>query len=271
MFIKALLVLGIFFFNHLSYADPNKDLPYRKEIMKIMDPLVYSGFQDLVKPEVDLKIDFEKRIWMLKNIYKYDMNSIVIQQGYYGLCAELAVYVFDRLHPQLTDPYDLKFVTVTEGGFFQTDQSNHIALLLIDSSTKNSYIIDPSFHKYGNVADMKEYKILAVKDVLSFMQNKSRDFLFQVDKAMPLFFKDDLLVSFSITSVEGVFDKNNFLFVIGVDHLNNKTNSTIIALGKHKSQVKSYVDKTSLLQIFSTDEVDKLVYKLDDWIKQVED
>ena len=74
--------------------------------------------------------------------------------------------------------------------------------------------MDPSFHKYGKIKDMPEYHVLDIQDTLGFTKNKSHDVSFFVDQAMPVYDKDDFLLSFAVIAVDGKFDRDNFCFVV---------------------------------------------------------
>src|SRR5665213_2730196 len=106
--------------------------PYYDAVMRIIAPLEYSGVPVMVKPQVGLSIDFAKRTWTLHNIHDYDSQGrVILEQGRYGLCAELATFVFEQMKPFLSNQYEVRFAMVTESGFFAAGQSNHIVLVLV--------------------------------------------------------------------------------------------------------------------------------------------
>ncbi len=156
-----------------------------------------------------------------------------------------------------------------ESGFFPTYESNHIVLLMGDRLSKNTYLIDPSFHKYGKIKDLSEYQILGVQEVLSFAKKKSHDVSFRVGEAMPLFIKGDILVSFSVTPVDGKFDKNNFLFLVSVNRRNKIAGLNIVMVGKDNGKIESFEGRDFLEVLLNPQDIDTLHKRLDTWIKQI--
>jgi hypothetical protein len=244
--------------------------PYYDAIMKIIAPLEYSGVPALVKPQVTLSVDFDKRVWALHNIHEYDgKGDIILEEGRYGLCAELATYLFEKIKPILEGRYEIKFAMVAEAGFFPSGQSNHIVLILVDRSSKEIYLIDPSFHKYARLKDLPEYRVLNIQDTLSFVKDKSVDVSFGADQAIPLYIKNDFLLSFSVTSVDGKFDKDNFIFVIAANRRYKFTGRDIVMIGRHNREFEDFENKAFLEQLLSQDEIGVLFDKLKSWIEKV--
>ena len=251
-------------------AVSDADLPYHDTIMGLVHSLEYSGFPVLTKPGVTLGIDFEKRTWTLRNVHQYDaQGEVVLEQGRYGLCAELSTYLYEKLRPLLSNRYDMKFAMATEAGFFPTFQSNHIILLMFDRATRDAYIIDPSFHKYGKANELSGYSILSVQDTLSFVADKSRDVSFQVDSAMPLFIKDDLLLSFAVTSVDGKFDRDNFLLVVAANKREKFAGLDILMAGKYNGRSEGFESKYAVGRALRPDEIEALYRQLNAWLKQI--
>ena len=268
-----LIVFLIFFIPGMAWAEnpsvPQK-LPYYDEIMKIIDPMEYSGFPIVIKPEVNLKIDFDRRRWTLQNIHQYDEQGLIkLDQGRYGLCAELATYLYEKLQPILSKKYDIKFAMATQAGFFPTYESNHIILLMREGLTQKTYLIDPSFHHYGRLEDFSEYTILNIQDALSFIKDKSQDVSFKADQAVPLFIKDDLMVSLSATSVDGKFDRNNFFLVVSVNLRNKISGLNIVIVGRQNNQMESFESRELLGKLLNSEDIDQLHKKLDIWLGQI--
>ena len=267
--------LFIFFFLYIlivptfSWAD-KPQLPYYDEIMKIINSIEYSAFETITKPEVDLRVDFNKKTWTLLNIHQYDaQGGIVLEQGRYGLCAELSTYTYQKLQTFLPKQYDIKFAAATESGFFPTYESNHIVLVMHDQSAQNTYLIDPSFHRYGDIRDFYEYKVFGFQDALKFIKDQSHYISFFTDQAMPLFIKEGLLVSFSVTSVDGRFDKNNFLLVVSASRHNTEDMVNIIVIGRYDGQMESFEGKEAVEELLGQQRIDNLYKKLTLWLQKI--
>jgi len=252
------------------HSDAMSSPPFYDAIMKIMVPLEYSGVPVMVKPRVALSVDFGRRTWTLHNIHEYDSQGVVIlEQGRFGLCAELATYLFEKIKPLLDGRYEVKFAMVTEPGFFSTDLSNHIVLLLQDRSDGQIYLIDPSFHKYARMKDLAEYQVINTQDTLSFVRDKSHDVSFGVDQAIPLYIKNDFLLSFSVTSVDGKFDRDNFIFVISANRRNKFAGRDIVLIGRRNKEFEDFQDRQVLNQLLTEGEINILFDKLKSWIEKV--
>jgi len=264
------LTVLIAIFPSLGLCDGQLSPPFYDTIMKIMGPLEYSGVQVMVKPQVTMNIDFAHRMWTLRNIHEYDsQGGIILEQGHYGLCAELATFLFEKIKPLLNGQYEVKFAMVTESGFFAAGQSNHIVLLLVDKSNNQVYLIDPSFHKYARMKDLTEYHVINIQDTLSFVKDQSHDVSFGVDQAIPLYIKNDFLLSFAVTSVDGKFDKDNFIFVISANRRYKFGGRDIVGIGRRNKEFEDFEDKSLLDQLLTPQEIKVLFDKLKTWIEEV--
>ena len=245
--------------------------PMYEAIMKIMQPLEYSGVPAMTKPGVSLDLDFEKRSWTLHNIHQYDpQGAVKLEQGRYGLCAELATYLFEKIRPVLNDRYDIKFAMVSESDFFSEGRANHIVLLILDKSDQEVYLADPSFHVYARTKDLAGYRVLNVQDTLSFVKDKSADVSFSADQAIPLYIKGDFLLSFSVTSVDGKFDRDNFIFVISAIRRLKFAGRDIVVIGRRNKVFVDFQDKTLLTQLLTEAEINTLFDRLKTWIERIE-
>jgi hypothetical protein len=264
------MILAMVLFPTAAYSDPLPLPPYYEDIMKVIEPLQYSGVQVMVKPQVNLTIDFTHWRWTLHNIHEYDNHGgIILEEGRFGLCAELATYLFEKIRPILDDSYDLKFAKVTESSFFPTEDSNHIVLLLADKATKQIYILDPSFHVYGRAKDLAGYRVLDIQDTLSFIKDQSHDVSFGANQATPLYIKNDILLSFAVTSIDGKFDRDNFIFVISANRRSKSRSRDIVIIGRRNKEFQDFQDKAILEQLLTPAEINTLFEKLKSWIRQV--
>lgn len=251
-------------------GEPKNDLPFYEAIMGIIQPLEYSGFPVMVRPQVNLSVDFDRRAWSLQNIHDYDaQGGIILEQGHYGLCAELATYLYEKLKPMLDARFEVKFAMATESGFFSAENSNHIVLLMVDRASHEAYLIDPSFHKYAKIRDLPEYHVLDIQDSLGFIKDKSHDVSFFVDQAIPLYIKDDFLLSFSVIAVDGKFNRDNFLFVVSANRRNKFWGRDILAVGRRRGQLDDFEDKFLLQQLLTADQIKILESKFNDWLQQI--
>ena len=169
----------------------------------------------------------------------------------------------------LNDRYVVKFAMVTESGFFSTGQSNHIVLILVDKFNQQPYLIDPSFHKYARMKDLHEYHVLSIQDTLSFVKDQSHDVSFGVDQAIPLYIKRDFLLSFAVTSVDGKFDKDNYILVISANRRNVFSGQDIVMIGRHNNDFEDYENKAMLEVLLTPQEIRTLFDKIKTWMVQI--
>jgi hypothetical protein len=228
--IFLLIAFGLFFVLGFFYSEFSKeqiyfskiqaDAPYQKEIEKIISPLRYSGIADLNRPEVYLTIDFDRKQWTLKNIHTFDKEgNLLLAEGKYGLCGDLAAYTYQKLTDILDKQrFVINFVKVYESGYFSPPISTHYVLCIIDRKKfdkKNKlvpkiYVLDPSFRRYGEISMFENYIPVEYKTSLYFFENKSPNETFKAGAATPLYISRHTLVSLGIDSANNKFDKDNF-------------------------------------------------------------
>ena len=246
----------------------SKELPHYHEVMRLMSRLAYSGLPSILKPQVTLSIDFDKGTSILHNVHEFDaQGKVLLEEGRYGLCAELATYVYEEIKGLFEDRYVIKFARVAESGFFAKDQSNHIVLMVFDKLSRDIFLIDPSYQRYGQWADLMEYTVLAMHDALYFVRDKSPDVLFAVDQAMPLYIKNDLLLSFAVASVDGVFNRDNYLFVVSVNFRYEKATLDVMAVGRRNGHPDGFERTLLLEKLFSLEEIKALHQKISSWVQ----
>jgi len=266
---SALLIVFLILSPLCGLCEGPSQPPLYETIMKIIDPLEYSVLPVMIKPQAEVKVDFNSRHWTLRNIHEYDAKGhILLEDGRYGLCAELATYVFEKLQPLLDARYELKFAMVTEATFFAEGQSNHIVLLLVDKPQGQIYLIDPSFHKYARMKELSDYRVLNIQDTLSFVKDQSHDATFSVNQAIPLYIKGDFLLSFSVTSIDDKFDKSNFIFVISASRNGQFTSRDILVIGRRNNEFQDFEDATMFHQLLNPEETSVLFDRLKTWIKE---
>ncbi|MBI2069546.1 MAG: hypothetical protein HYT79_03010 [Elusimicrobia bacterium] len=215
------LLTGVYFWrqNHQARADVFQErtvqeiLPFEREIREVLEPLRYSGLQSIMKPGVSLALHFKERSWSLLNVRSFDSDgNVVLDERRFGACGELSTYAAGRIKKITGGRFALKFIKVGESDFFAAPAASHHALLLIDEQPPHKvYLVDPAFHRYGGIEQfLDRYFIFSVHDELPFMKTKSRGALSPVDKALPMFIKKNFMLSFSVQSINGIFDRNNY-------------------------------------------------------------
>ena len=145
------------------------------------------------REDVYLSIDFENKIWKLHNLHRFDnKGDIILEDGKYGTCGELAAHTYKKIERLLGKDYDIKFVETAQSGFFLSPKASHIVLYITEKSglwrgrDKKIYILDASFHKYGPIGDFEDYLFLEFMSTLPFVERKETDIAMPLSKSIPL-------------------------------------------------------------------------------------
>jgi hypothetical protein len=111
--------------------------------------------------------------------------------------------------------------------------------------------------------------VVDIQNTLSFIKDKSHDISFGVDQAIPLYIKNDVLLSFAVTSVDGKFDRDNFIFVISANRRYKFAGRDIVLIGRHNKEFEDYEDKAVMDELLTPDEIKILFDKLKIWLERV--
>ena len=250
----------------LPSAGPVKNLPHYHEIMKIIQPLTYSGFYAIQKPGVTLSIDFKNRTWTLHGMRRYAPDgTLLLDEGRNGLCAELAYHTFQKLMPLLSKQWEIKFARVSEPDFFSAIESNHVVLILGDPITQATYLLDPSFHRYGTTAEFPRYTILGAKNDLLSFEKRDPDATLPVDDSFPLLIRNNSLILLSVESVSGALDAKNLVLAISSCNRSRTSNAYLMALRKENGRVKWLQNEAAMKKLFTPEEIEGIKKKFVAW------
>jgi len=244
-----------------AISDIERKAPYSKEIKKILKPLKYSGFYTLVRPEVRISLDFDKRTWRLHNIHRFDKEgNVILEKGRCGVCGDLAAYTYSKIQPLFGDQYEISFVRAAESGYFLTPQSSHIILEIVKPSIfgQKEYILDPSFHKYGKKENFEEYLFSEKAMFLSFMALKEKDEIFDIGQLTPILIKKGFLIGLIIDGIDGKFDKDNFILAITATRRFKYAGRYILALRIRNGQEEFFENKSLRVALLNTKEYEQL-------------
>ncbi|OGW75709.1 MAG: hypothetical protein A2Z72_03300 [Omnitrophica bacterium RBG_13_46_9] len=250
----------------LGLVDVDKKGPYYEKIKKIMEPVRYSGLKDLIDLNTRLTVDFEKKEWTLHNIHHFDKDGkIVLTEGCYGLCGDLAVYMYERVSTLLDNRYSINFVYVSESNFFQAPRGSHVALKVTDKTISlipNIYIIDPTFRKYRKIEYFEDYAFYSELPYLQFYKEKSRNETFLAGTQCPIFIKGDFLLSIGLDYVEERFDENNFVLFLTLTKRHKYFSRPIFALRKRNGIVGVSKNDELALKVLNKQEFELLCEKV---------
>ncbi|MBN1687651.1 MAG: hypothetical protein JW893_00975 [Candidatus Omnitrophica bacterium] len=196
-----------------------KDTPHREEVLKVIGPLRYSGFRDLMKPDVYVTLDFEKKQWTIHNVHTFDeKGNVILAEGKYGVCGDLAIYAYQKLRPVFEEKYALQFVKVAEAGYFNLGRGSHIVIRVIDKTLPfgnphKIFLLDPSYGRYGSVDLFDQYYPLEEFAAGSFKTDPP-DEMSDLGGGPPILINDRAMLFFAVDGVGDQFDPNNYRFVL---------------------------------------------------------
>ncbi len=193
-------------------SENKPSLPHYEFVMQLINRLSYSGFKTLVRPDVDLSINFEKKLWALNNMHRLDPKGhVLLEEDRYGLCGQLADYVSRQIKPVFGNGYHFSFDRVAEIGYFLNPKSTHFVIRIQPIASPDVvFIIDPSLRRYGPEEDFDNYSFFDRIPSLSF----PRDAVFEIPSSTPIMIKRDFIVHLGVETADDHFDKQNFTIAL---------------------------------------------------------
>lgn len=197
-----------------------EDAPNSELIRNIIRPLRYSGLPDLLRPEVSLAMDFPNKTWTLHELHRFDaQGNIILNEGKYGVCGDLAAYVYQKIKPYFPgDRYNIEFIQAAESSYFQGEAGGvHIIMRIIDLAAGKTgdrynkvYVLDPSLRRYGNPEYFADYRAIDNFAMLEFLKSQRRYQTFRLNKGTPVIINRKAIVSLYVVHEDGKFDPDNF-------------------------------------------------------------
>lgn len=215
--------------------------PFRNQIMKTVKPLEYNGFYRLLEPSVYITLDFNKREWTLHNIHHYgEEGNLVLPREKYGICNELATYVYQEIKHLFDETYELDYMQVAESGFFFAPQSSHsvIRITKYEGPFRYSYILDPSFDRYGPIESFDDYIFIDSIACKTAPTGLSRDETIPLNCSSPLIIKKNTLISLLVEDNANVFNKNNFALAITATKKHRYAGRYLVAIRNNDGELE---------------------------------
>ncbi|MDD5561717.1 MAG: hypothetical protein PHT50_06295 [Candidatus Omnitrophica bacterium] len=238
--------------------------PYLAEVDKIIKPLQYSGIQMFVDKDVYLTLDFDKKVWTLHNVHTFDdKGELILKEGKYGTCGELAEYTEAKIRPIFGNNYDIEFVMASQSGYFLTPRSSHIVLEISrKTNSREVYILDPSFHKYGPLDEFDNYLFIRQLPNLNFMENKTKDVSQSFNSAIPLLIRGDYLVGLTIENMNSGFGGKHFILALTLNKKYNYSGRYLFALRYANGDTEVFENKKLARETLSEQEWSILKQKI---------
>jgi hypothetical protein len=239
--------------------------PYHKQIMKIVKPLEYNGFYRVLEPDVHITLDFNKREWTLHNIHHYDEEgNLVLPRGRYGICNELATYVYEKIKHLFDETYELDYMQVAESGFFFAPQSSHsvIRITKYDRPYIYSYILDPSFDRYGPAVDFEDYIFIDSIACKTAPTCLTKDEIVPLNCSSPLIIKKNTLISLLVEDNSNIFNKNNFALAITATKKHRYAGRYLVAIRNNDGELEILTNDELGIKLLGKKEYAKLKNRL---------
>jgi len=274
-FLVVIIALGVYILNDKGLLQININrssagLPHKEEVYRVINPLRYSGIQMFSSKDVYLTLDFEKGLWILHNIHKFDDNGeLVLNEGKYGTCGELAAYTADKLGPIFKDDYKIDFLMASQSGYFLTPKASHIVLRITGRPNgRQVYILDPSFRRYGAFEDFDDYLFFKELSQLNFMESKVSDIAQQFNTAIPLLIRGEYLLGFVVEHANKQFDRENFVMALTLNKKYNYSGRYLFALRYAEGDTQVFENKRLALETLSEKEWNTLKEKIAELFKE---
>ncbi len=243
----------------------SKQSPYSKEIKEIIEPLRYNGLKRFLSPEVFIALDFDRKSWTINNMYKFDSEQkIILPEGKYGICADLAIYAKERIEPLLSDSYQIKTVRAKETNFFFSPEASHVVLEIKEKGLfSNIYILDPSFKRYGHISEFEDY-IFLEKVGCNYQQIKEDNFneILPIRGSSPLIIKKNYLLSLTVEDNNGRFGPDNFILSLGANKKHKFAGRYVFAIRNNQGVTEQMENEALAKDILNKKEYQQIKSKM---------
>lgn len=223
-------------------ARQRRPSPHRLAIEQLMKGLSYSGIPMLNRSDVFVEINFAEKKWTLRNLHRFDENGdLILEQDNkpngvrYGTCGELTTYLLEPVRRLFGESYKVEPVTAAQSGFFLAPQASHIVLRITElartaGKTQETYVLDPSFKRYGPHEDFEDYHFFESMSALPFHKEQGRDVTIPVRCYVPLVMNGEYLLSLGVEDSGESFDQRNFVLALGLTKKHNYAGKYVYAL-----------------------------------------
>ena len=198
----------------LGWTQIARNAPQRELVQSILRDLRYDGVSIVMKPDFRIKINLKDQTWTVYGVHRYGPDGrVMLEDGRYGICGDLSAHVFDRLRPKLDPSYGIEFVRVAESQFFPASLSAHYVLRILQPQPEGppqTYILDPSFHRYGPMSDFEDYLFYEPLNELEFVRHKSASEMMPIGSGMPIILHSKVLLGIVIGREGDQFDKDHY-------------------------------------------------------------
>lgn len=263
-FILLVFVNAAFFIKNridFQYMTLKKNLPCYDEIQKIIKPLGYNGIERLKHDDVRIDLDFSSQTWRLCNVHRFNSEGkILLEGGRFGICGELAQYTYEKILPLLGDRYKINFVRAAESGYFLAPRASHFVLIITEKKpfSPKTYLLDPSFRRYGLIGDFDEYIYFEILENIPGMENKSPDEVFPIGWGVPLLIKRGALIMIEVERNKGKFDKDNFAIVLTATKQNRYSGRLVFSIFKEEGNFNTFENTNVIYGALSENEYAQL-------------
>lgn len=248
--------------DRLGISRVAKGVPREQEIRDVIKDLRYSGLPGLLRPEVRLEADFENRRWRLLNIHRFDASGrVLLDEGRYGICGDLAAHTFQEIQPLFDHRYSIRIVNAAESSYFPTGIGTHMVIRIRDITSPaapKTYILDPSFRRYGPETEFLDYRFFKDMSYMDLMRKQSEHEERSVGNAMPIFIRKNILLSLLLDDVDGRFDPQNVALAVTATKKHEYASKVIMGARLRNGRMETSGDEALAGELLSDDEAKKI-------------
>ncbi len=259
--------------SNLNLFNRGSKPPHYAKVKQIIEPLKYNGYYNLMRPDVKLTIDFENETWCLRNLHQFNAQGrIKLVQGCYGLCGELASYTYDEIRPLFDrNKYNIGFMRVAESGFFIKPTDSHIALCIIEKTLFGSktYILDPSFRRYGPINEFSDYMFFEKMAQLTFVKFKNPDEVLTVGRFVPIIISRDHMAALMVDKNKDKFDQDNFVLALTSTKKHSFGGNYLLMLIKNEGETEIVENSYLGHMILGPKSYDAICDRLKQWFSEI--
>lgn len=247
------------------------EAPKRDEIEALLEPLRYSALPAILRPEVRLELDFARRQWRLKNLRRLSSSGeVLLDEGRYGACGELAAYAYQRVRRILDRRYAVQMVRAAESSYFPPGRANHFALLITDLERPGrSFVLDPSFKRYGPIEDFKDYVLYRADQNFHLLAGRQTDAVNPAGGGTPILIRKRSVIAMAVAPVGDRFDAENHALVLMATRRHQFAGDDFLTLKREGGRKTVREDRAEALEYLGEEEYRSLRRRVEELFDSV--
>ena len=258
----------------ISFRRREIEPPHAKEVEQLLQRLRYTGIPMLLRDEVSLGLDFDRGLWWLRSLHRFDgAGNLILEEwngvpdGKSGTCGELGEYTSHAIRDLFGPDYQVRFVKCAQAGFFLSPEASHIVLEVQERArpgnlAATTYLVDPSFRRYGPVSEFEDYYFFEGVERLPFAERRETDVSAPVHTYIPLLIEGEFLLSLGVEKCNGKFDSGNFAISLALTRKHRYAGRYVLVLRRSEGKTDILEDRYLADRVLERDEYERVRRKL---------